>query len=52
MTTIITRLGMLPAYWIGPLLLTVYLFTYAGVIHSIDELATRTVTESLLVEQR
>lgn len=52
MTTIITQLGMLPARWLSLLLLTIYLFTYAGVTHSIDELAALTVTESLLVEQR
>ncbi len=50
--TIITQLGKLPARWIALLLLTLYLLTYAGVTHSIDELATLTVTESLLLERR
>lgn len=49
MTTIITKLSALPARWVALLLLTLYLLTYAGVTHSIDELATLTVTESLLV---
>ncbi|MCE7987221.1 MAG: hypothetical protein DYG89_39120 [Caldilinea sp. CFX5] len=52
MTNLLNRLGMLPARWISLLLLTIYLFTYAGVTHSIDELATLTVTESLLFEQQ
>lgn len=45
-------LGRFPAHWLSLVLLTAYLLTYAGVTHSIDELAALTVTESLLVEQR
>lgn len=45
-------LEFLPARWLSLALLIVYLLTYAGVTHSIDELAALTVTESLLVEQR
>lgn len=52
MTRLLTILERLPAHWLSLLLLTVYLFTYAGVTHSIDEIAALTVTESLLVEQR
>lgn len=47
-----TKIEFLPARWLALIVLTVYLFTYAGVLHSIDEVATLTVTESLLVEQR
>lgn len=52
MKQLLIDLGRLPAHWLSLLLLTVYLLTYAGVTHSVDEIATLTVTESLLVEQR
>lgn len=51
MTQLFAILGRFPAHWLSLVLLTVYLFTYAGVTHSIDELAALTVTESLLLEQ-
>ena len=52
MTQLLTILARLPARWLSLILLTIYLFTYAGVTHSVDEIAALTVTESLLVEQR
>lgn len=51
MTQLFAILGRFPAHWLSLVLLTIYLFTYAGVTHSIDELAALTVTESLLLEQ-
>lgn len=51
MITLLTPLGRLPARWVTLFLLTLYLLTYAGITHSIDEIAALTVTESLLVEQ-
>lgn len=52
MTRLLTLLDRLPAHWLSLLLLTVYLLTYAGVTHSVDEIAALSVTESLLIEQR
>ena len=46
----VTRLGNLPARWLSLLLLAIYLLTYAGVMHSVDELAGLTVTETWLAE--
>ncbi len=46
----VTRLGNLPARWLSLLLLAIYLLSYAGVLHSVDELSGLTVTEALWVE--
>lgn len=52
MTRLLTLLDRLPAHWLSLLLFIVYLLTYAGVTHSVDEIAALSVTESLVVEQR
>ncbi len=46
----VTLLGNLPAHWLSLFLFVLYLVSYAGVLHSVDELSGLTVTETLLIE--